>query len=144
MPFEHHKKPLLPRKQFVHRQLRYAVFSLFILILSCGLGTLGYHALGNLSWVDAFLNASMILAGMGPVDHLETNSAKLFASFYALFSGIAFIAFAGVLFAPVYHRFMHKLHLNIEGKIKAAQAEAAISAIDLVQQVSRPRFATAR
>lgn len=114
MTFEHHKKPLLPRKQFVHRQFRYAAFSLLIMLFSIGLGTLGYHAFGHLPWVDAFLNSSMILAGMGPVDHLDTNSAKLFAACYALFSGIAFIAFAGVLFAPVYHRFMHKLHLNIE------------------------------
>ncbi len=114
MAFEHHKKPLLPRRQFIHRQLRYAAFSFLILLASIGMGTAGYHVFGNLPWVDAFLNASMILAGMGPVDHLETNSAKLFASFYALFSGIAFIAFAGVLFAPVYHRFLHKLHLNIK------------------------------
>ncbi len=116
MPFEHHRKPLLPRKQFVHRQLRYALFSLVILVLSAGIGTAGYHTLGRLPWIDAFLNASMILGGMGPVDHLDTNSGKIFAAVYALFSGIAFIAFAGVLFAPVYHRFMHKLHLNIGEK----------------------------
>ncbi len=114
MPFEHHKKPLLPRKQFIHRQVRYAVFSLVILVLSAAVGTVGYHLLGRLPWIDAFLNASMILGGMGPVDHLDTDSAKLFASFYALFSGIAFIAFAGVLFAPAYHRFLHKLHITIE------------------------------
>ncbi len=116
MTFEHHRKPLLPRKQFVHRQLRYAVFSLIILAFSLGLGTVGYKVFGNLPWIDALLNASMILTGMGPVDHLDTTSGKLFASFYALFSGIAFLTFAGVLFAPAYHRFMHKLHVNIEEK----------------------------
>ncbi len=116
MTFEHHKKPLLSKKQFLHRQLRYAGFSLIILLCSIVMGTVGYHVFGNLPWIDAFLNASMILGGMGPVDRLDTNSAKLFASFYALFSGIAFIAFAGVLFAPVYHRFLHKLHLKIEEK----------------------------
>jgi hypothetical protein len=114
MPLEHHKKPLLSRKAFIQRQIRYAEFALLILLFSVGVGTVGYHYLGGLPWLDAFLNASMILAGMGPVDHLDTNAGKLFAAFYALFSGISFITFTGVLFAPVYHRFLHKLHLDIE------------------------------
>jgi hypothetical protein len=116
MPFEHHKKPLLPKREFVRRQLSYAGFSLLILCFSLGLGTIGYKLFGRLEWIDALLNASMILTGMGPVDHLDTSAGKLFASFYALFSGIAFLTFAGVLFAPAYHRFMHKLHLNLEEK----------------------------
>ncbi len=116
MPLEHHTKPLLPKKEFARRQLRYAGFSLLILCFSLATGTVGYKFFGRLEWVDAFLNASMILTGMGPVDHLDTTAGKLFASFYALFSGIAFLTFAGVLFAPAYHRFLHKLHLNIEGK----------------------------
>jgi hypothetical protein len=114
MPLEHHKKPLLPRKEFIRRQVRYAEFALLILLFSIGIGTAGYHLFGNLPWIDAFLNASMILTGMGPVDHLETKAGKLFAAFYALFSGISFLTFVGVLFAPVYHRFLHKLHLDIE------------------------------
>ncbi len=116
MLFEHHKKPLLPRKEFIRRQVRYAAFALLILLFSIGIGTGGYHYFGRLPWIDAFLNASMILTGMGPVDHLETKEGKLFAAFYALFSGISFLTFAGVLFAPVYHRFLHKLHLDIEKK----------------------------
>jgi hypothetical protein len=116
MPFEHHKKPLLPRKEFIQRQVRYGEFALIILLFSVGFGTAGYHGLGKLPWIDAFLNACMILAGMGPVDHLEASAGKLFAAFYALFSGISFITFVGVLFAPVYHRFLHKLHLDIEKK----------------------------
>ncbi len=116
MPLEHHTKPLLTKKEFARRQLRYAGFSLLILCFSLAMGTVGYKFFGRLHWVDAFLNASMILTGMGPVDHLDTTAGKLFASFYALFSGIAFLTFAGVLFAPAYHRFLHKLHLNIEGK----------------------------
>lgn len=111
---EHHQKPLLSRKEFLARQLRYLVFSLLILVLSLGIGTVGYHTFGKLAWVDSFLNASMILTGMGPVDHLDTDGGKLFASFYALFSGVAFLTFVGVLFAPMYHRFLHKFHLNIE------------------------------
>lgn len=116
MTFEHHKKPLISRKEFFQRQLRYAGFSSIILFVSLAIGMAGYHAFGHLSWIDSLLNASMILTGMGPVDHLETAGGKLFASAYALFSGIAFLTFAGVLFAPVYHRFLHKLHLHIEEK----------------------------
>jgi hypothetical protein len=116
MPLEHHKKALLPRKEFIRRQVRYAVFALIILLFSVGIGTAGYHYFGKLPGIDAFLNSCMILAGMGPVDHLETSEGKLFAAFYALFSGISFITFVGVLFAPVYHRFLHKLHLDIEKK----------------------------
>jgi len=112
---EHHRKPLLSRKEFLHRQLRYTGFSLIVLIFSIGIGTMGYHIWGELYWIDAFLNASMILTGMGPVDHLNTAAGKLFAAFYALFSGISFLTFVAVLFAPIYHRFLHKLHLNIEG-----------------------------
>jgi hypothetical protein len=110
---EHHKSPLLTRKQFAARQVRYAGFSLLILGFSIGIGTAGYHVFGRLPWVDSFLNACMILTGMGPVDRMETEAGKLFASFYALFSGVAFLTFVGVLFTPVYHRFLHKFHLNL-------------------------------
>jgi hypothetical protein len=116
MILEHHKKPLLPRREFIQRQIRYAKFALLILMFAVGIGTAGYYSFGKLPWIDAFLNACMILAGMGPVDHMETVAGKLFAAFYALFSGIAFVSFVGVLFAPVYHRFLHKLHLDIEKK----------------------------
>lgn len=114
--FEHHKKPLLNRREFISRQIRYLIFSMAILVFSIGIGTLGYHIFGKLSWIDSFLNASMILTGMGPVDHLDTNEGKLFASFYALFSGVAFLTFVGVLFAPVYHRFLHRFHFNMQDK----------------------------
>ena len=114
--FEHHRRPLLGRREFIARQLRYALFSLLILFVSIGIGTAGYHHWGRLSWIDAFLNASMILTGMGPVDHMETAGAKLFSAFYALFSGISFLTFAAVLFSPIYHRFLHKFHLSLEDK----------------------------
>jgi hypothetical protein len=114
MNFEHHKKPLLPKKQFIHRMVRYAGFSFIILCFSLGIGTIGYHLFAGLPWTDSFLNASMILTGMGPVDRMETQAGKLFASFYAIYSGVAFLNLAGVLFAPVYHRFLHKLHLDME------------------------------
>ena len=115
---EHHKQPLSSRRKFLVRQLRYTGFSLLILIFSIGIGVGGYHYYGNLTWIDSFLNASMILTGMGPVDKMETPAGKLFSSFYALFSGISFLTFVGVLFAPAYHRFLHKFHLDIEGKGK--------------------------
>ena len=76
------------------------------------LGTSGYHFVGHLPWLDAFYNASMIMGGMGPVDHLDAPAAKLFASLYALFCGLAFIAMVGIVLAPVAHRLLHKFHLE--------------------------------
>lgn len=76
------------------------------------IGLIGYHYSGHLSWVDSLLNASMILGGMGPVDVLTDTNAKLFASFYALFSGLAFIGIASLLIAPFAYRLMHRLHLE--------------------------------
>ncbi len=82
---------------------------------SLGLGVLGYHLLGGLSWLDALVNASMILTGMGPVNVVATVAGKLFASFYALFSGVAFLTIVAVLLAPVVHRFLHRFHLDLAG-----------------------------
>lgn len=113
--FEHHRKPLLSRGKFIHRQIRYTLFSMVILLFSIGVGTVGYHIFGELNWIDSFLNASMILTGMGPVDHLNTSAGKIFSALYALFSGISFLTFVAVLFAPAYHRFLHKFHLTIGG-----------------------------
>ncbi len=110
---EHRKKPLLSRRQFIRRQTKYALFSMAILVFSIGIGTVGYHFCGQLSWIDSFLNASMILTGMGPVDHLSTNAGKIFSALYALFSGISFLTFVAVLFTPAYHRFLHKFHLTL-------------------------------
>jgi hypothetical protein len=81
---------------------------------SLSVGVLGYHYLAALSWTDAFLNASMILGGMGPVDPLPTRAAKIFASCYALFSGVFLLATAAVLISPVVHRFLHRYHLGPE------------------------------
>ena len=117
--FEHHTKPLLPRKVYYQRLARHAVMGVGIIVLSLGIGMVGYHELEKLPWIDAFLNAAMILSGMGPVAALQTSAGKLFAGFYALYSGIALITILGVIFAPVIHRFLHKFHLEDEGqKIK--------------------------
>jgi hypothetical protein len=76
----------------------------------------GYHGLEKLPWIDAFLNAAMILSGMGPVATLQTNAGKLFAGCYALFSGLALISIIGIIMAPVVLRFLHKFHLDLHGK----------------------------
>ena len=110
--FEHRTKPLLPRKVFVLRMLRTLALALGIIGVSLGLGIFGYHFCAGLSWLDALLNAAMILTGMGPVNELHTVGGKLFASFYALFSGVVFITAVALLLAPVFHRFLHKFHLE--------------------------------
>lgn len=112
MNFEKKQSRILPRKDFLIRALNYSLFSLLLLTISLGLGTAGYFYFGKISWVDAFLNASMILTGMGPVNQMTTEEAKLFSSFYALFSGIAFLSTTAIMFAPLVHRFLHKFHLE--------------------------------
>ena len=89
-----------------------ASFALIALSLVCGM--LGYHWLEGMSWVDAFLNAAMILSGMGPVSPLKTNAGKLFAGGYALYSGLALIVATGMIIAPVVHRVLHRFHLEID------------------------------
>jgi hypothetical protein len=84
--------------------------ALGVLSFGLGIGVLGYHCIAHLSWIDSLLKASMILGGMGPVDPLPTNAAKLFAAFYALFSGLAFVGIVSVLLAPFIHRLLHRIH----------------------------------
>jgi hypothetical protein len=110
--FEHYAKPLLPRDKFLFRVLRYFGFTVLLLGLSLGIGTLGYHYLDDLPWLDSLLNASMILAGMGPVDPMNTDGAKWFASAYAIFSGIAFMSTIAVFLSPIVHRFLHQHQLD--------------------------------
>lgn len=112
--FEHHREPLLPRRKFLIRISRYMTAALLLVAFSWLIGIIGYHELEKLSWIDSVLNAAMILGGMGPVNPLQTNSGKLFASFYALFSGIVFLVSVGVLVAPFLHRMLHRFHLESE------------------------------
>ena len=114
--FEHRKEPLLREEAYRRRKLRHAFLALEIVAGCLGIGILGYHFFEGLGWLDSFLNASMILAGEGPVHELKSDAGKWFASFYALFSGVAFITVAGVLFAPIVHRFLHKFHLDMQSK----------------------------
>ena len=110
--FEHRQQPLLSPGQFLIRQLIYLLVAIGIIGGSLLIGVLGYHFLENLAWIDALVNAAMILGGMGPVNELHTNAGKLFASFYALYSGIIFLISVGVIMAPLYHRFLHRFHLE--------------------------------
>ena len=113
--YERRKQPLLSRAKFLKRVRRHGLVALGVLVFGLAIGILGYHWLAHLSWVDSLLNASMILGGMGPVgDPLPTNAAKIFASCYALFSGLAFIGIVSVLLAPFVHRMLHKLHCEEE------------------------------
>jgi len=113
--FEHRSQPLLPRGLFLRRFARSASLGLGLIGLSLLAGMLGYHALENLSWTDAFLNSAMLLGGMGPVDAPHTTAGKVFAGVYALYCGLTVIVVVGVVFAPVVHRFMHKFHLESKG-----------------------------
>jgi hypothetical protein len=106
------------------RLLGHTLLAITIIFLALFIGIAGYHFIGGLPWIDSLLNASMILGGMGPVDTHTTVPAKLFAAFYALFAGVAFLAIAGVLIAPIAHRFLHHLHLEAEEE-DSGQAKAA-------------------
>lgn len=112
--YEPTDRPLLSAKKFYKRLLNNFLIALLFLVVSLAMGITGYMTLANMKFVDALLNASMILGGLGPVDSLHANSAKYFASFYALFSGITFLSTVVVLVAPIVHRVMHKFHLETE------------------------------
>lgn len=111
---ERRLEPLLPGRLFFLRQVRYIFLSGGVIAGSLFLGVLGYHLIVGLDWVDSILNASFILTGMGPVDVMKATSAKLFASAYALFSGIVFISAVGVVLTPGLHRLLHHFHLDLE------------------------------
>jgi len=112
--FEHRRDALLPRHLFLRRVARNAALSAGFIAGALAVGMVGYHGTEGLSWLDAFLNASMILTGMGPVNEVHTAAGKLFAGCYALFSGVAFLTAVAVLFAPLFHRFLHRFHLDFE------------------------------
>ena len=110
--FEHRSKPLLPRRQFYARLAWSAGIGLLVIAFALGIGMVGYRAFEPMSWVDAFVNAAMILSGMGPISTLQTDGGKIFAGCYALFSGLAFFAILGIIFAPAVHRFLHRFHVD--------------------------------
>ena len=110
--FEHRSKPLLPPREFYARLARSAGIGLLVIAIALSIGMIGYRAFEPMSWVDAFVNAAMILSGMGPISTLQTDGGKIFAGCYALFSGLAFFAILGIIFAPAVHRFLHRFHVD--------------------------------
>jgi hypothetical protein len=112
MGFEHRRQKVVPLPQFLKRMGRYGLVAVILIIFSVSLGTIGYHCFGQLKWLDSFHMASMILTGMGPVAEMDTNGAKIFSSFFALYSGVAFLSITAIFFAPVVHRLLHKLHVE--------------------------------
>jgi len=110
--YEKHNQPLLPRNKFALRLFWHFLTGSAIMGFSLGIGVLGYHWSADLSWLDALLNASMILGGMGPVNPVLTSAGKWFASIYALFSGMIFLGIVGIIIAPIIHRLLHWMHLD--------------------------------
>lgn len=105
---------MISRRRFIRRMVRHGLVAGGLVGLMLGIGAVGYHTLAGLEWIDAIYNAAMILTGMGPVAHLQTDGAKLFASGYALFSGVVFLSAAALLVSPALHRLLHALHIEEE------------------------------
>ena len=114
--FEAKSKPLAPRRTYYTRLARSTATGLVVIVIALAAGMFGYHHFEGMPWIDAFANAAMILSGMGPLAPLATAEGKLFAGFYALFSGLVFVVVMGIVFAPVAHRFMHRFHLELDKK----------------------------
>lgn len=110
--FERKTQKLVPFPKFLRRVAFSLLMALVVLGFALSIGVVGYHGIAGLSWIDAVLNASMILTGMGPVATMTTNASKLFASGYALFSGVVFLSSIGFVLAPLFHRILHKFHLD--------------------------------
>ncbi len=110
--FESKSEKLLPFPQFVGRVALSFVVAAVIVFIALAIGIVGYHGVAHLSWVDSLLNASMILTGMGPVAEMTTTASKLFASGYALFSGVVFLTAMGIVLSPMFHRVLHIFHLD--------------------------------
>jgi len=108
-------QPLAPLRVFYSRVVQCFLLTLVIVAFSLTMGTLGYHYFAELGWLDSLVNASMILTGMGPAEGcMKTDGGKWFSVFYSLYSGIAFLSLVAILMAPIYHRFIHRFHLDEE------------------------------
>jgi len=110
--FERRHEKLAPRRVFVRRVVMSLALSICMILVALSFGVTGYHWIAGLNWIDSLLEASMILAGMGPASQLTTSSSKIFASVYALFSGLIFIGIVGVALSPILHRALHKFHID--------------------------------
>ncbi len=113
---EHRSEPVIPLRPFLLRMAHSGAIAAALIGVSLLIGMLGYRRLEGLTWIDAFLNAAMLLGGMGPVDRPLTPGGKLFAGFYSLYCGLAVILVAGVILAPVAHRVLHRFHVEVRNK----------------------------
>lgn len=112
MPFEHRHQPVLPRHKWLQRVVKSIWLAMILVVAALALGVLGYHEIGGLDWIDAFLEASMILGGMGAIAPMHNDAIKFFAACYALFSGFVVITTTGVILAPWLHRLLHQFHAH--------------------------------
>ena len=112
LAYERRQDQLAPRSVFIKRITASLLLALGLIVTALAIGIVGYHIIGGLGWIDSLLEASMILGGMGPVHELRDDASKVFASIYALFSGVFFIALMGIMLSPVAHRVMHKFHID--------------------------------
>jgi len=112
--FERKHEKLLPNRAFLRRLAKYALISLGLVVVSLLIGMLGYHQSEGMSWIDAFLNAAMLMGGMGQVNTLHTDAGKLFAGVYALYFGMILLIAVGIFAVPIVHRFLHHFHLENE------------------------------
>lgn len=118
MKLEHRGQKVASLSHFFLRLGRYGLFCIMLIVFSVGIGTLGYHHFGQIYWIDSFHMSCMILTGMGPVEEMSTVGAKLFSSFYALYSGVAFLSITAVFFAPIIHRLLHILQVENDNDSK--------------------------
>ncbi len=113
--FEHRHQPLASRLVFAIRFAWHAAVALSIIGVGLALGMAGYHWTERMDWLDAFVNAAMLLGGMGPVDPLHTEAGKIFAGCYALFCGLVLVLVSGIILAPIVHRILHAVHIEPKG-----------------------------
>lgn len=114
--FERRHQPMISRAEFIRRLGRFSALGVAIVVGSWAAGACGYHYLQGLGWLDSILNAAMILGGLGPVNEITRTGAKVFASFYALYSGLVFLVVSGLLLAPIFHRFIHRFHIDLDNE----------------------------
>ena len=110
--YERRHEELAPRSVFIKRIIASLVIALGIIVIALLIGIAGYHYIAGFNWIDSLLEASMILGGMGPIKELPNDAAKIFASIYALFSGLILIGLMGIILSPIIHRVMHKFHVD--------------------------------
>lgn len=115
LSYEHRRQPVASRSTFLRRLSQNGLVAIGVILFSLIIGMVGYHGTENMNWVDAFVNAAMILSGMGPVTTLQTDGGKIFAGLYAIYSGLLIVGIASLILAPVFHRVLHSFHVEDSG-----------------------------